>query len=214
MPARHPWIDVSVTLDADTPHWPDNPPFRTERFMSLDRGDIANVSRLDLGAHTATHMDAPLHFIPGGATIDELDLDAVVGPARVIAIDHPEAVTPEDLAPHDLRPGERILFRTRNSPAAWHAGGFVEDFVYISAAAAAVLVRAGVRTVGVDYLSVGGFSRDGPETHHVLLEAGVWIIEGLDLSGAEPGDYDLVCLPLKIAGGDGAPARALLRRRD
>ena len=164
-----------------------------------------------MGAHTGTHMDAPLHFLKDGAGLDDMPFSATLGPARIIAIADTGSVKPGELAGRDIRPGERLLFKTLNSSRAWRHPGFLEDFVHISREAAAFLSERGVRTVGIDYLSVGGFRKDGAETHRILLEAGIWIIEGLDLSGVEPGVYDLVCLPLRIMGSDGAPARAVLR---
>jgi arylformamidase len=156
-------------------------------------------------------MDAPLHFIRQGMGIDKMPLDTTVGRARVIEIQDTESIKPEELIHHRIRRGERILFKTRNSSRGWQTHTFIEDFVYISKEAAHFLAERKVRVVGVDYLSVGGFKRDGMETHRALLEGGVWIIEGLDLSSVKPGKYDLICLPLKIEQGDGAPARAILR---
>ena len=206
------WIDVSVPLKSGMVHWPDNPSVVIERMLDINRGDAANVSKMSLGSHTGTHMDAPIHFLPHGIGIDQMPLTATMGHARVIEIGDPESIKPGELVAHAIQRGERILFKTLNSQRCWHTNEFVEDFVYISHEAAQYLATAGVQTVGVDYLSVGGFKVDGPETHRALLEAGIWIIEGLDLAQAQPGIYDLVCLPLRIVGGDGAPARAIIRR--
>ena len=214
MSTPSPWIDVSVALADGMAHWPDNPPVVVERTQDMACGAAANVSRLSCGVHTGTHMDAPIHFIAGGTAIDQMPLDATVGPARVIAIADHEAVRVAELQAHDIRAGERILLRTRNSPAAWKSATFVEDFVYLTTEAAEWLAARGVRTVGVDYLSVGGYrAGNGVAVHRALLVAGVWIIEGLDLSAVPPGPCDLVCLPLKILGADGAPARAIVRPR-
>ena len=158
-------------------------------------------------------MDAPLHFLHGAKTMDDLPWDAVIGPARVVEIKDREAIKPAELKKLKLRKGERIIFKTRNSAVSWKKPEFDKDFVYISKEAAQVLVDAGIQTVGVDYLSVGGFYKDGIETHHILLGAEVWIIEGLDLSKIKPGNYDLNCLPIKFQNGDGAPSRCLLRKR-
>ena len=151
----------------------------------------------------------------GPQTIRERDrpLDVAVGPARVIAIGNSEVITPEELRRHRIRRNERLLFKTRNSARCFRTDDRVKDFVSISPAAAAFLAERGVRLMGIDYISVGGFLRDGRETHEVLLRAGIWILEGLDLSRVRPGPVDLVCLPLRIAGADGAPARAILRQR-
>jgi len=205
------WIDISVSLHSGMVHWPDNPPVKIERLKDMNRGAVCNVSVMSLGAHTGTHMDAPLHFLKNGKSLDKLPLEATIGPARVVEIKDREMVRPDELRAHNLRSGERILFKTRNSSRCWKTDAFIEDFVYISREAAQYLVDRGIRTIGVDYLSVGGFHRDGLETHRILLGAEVWIIEGINLSKVKPNNYELVCLPLKVLGNDSAPARALLR---
>ena len=210
----HDWIDVSVPLHSGMVHWPDNPPVRIEYMLHMSRGDICNVSTLSMGSHTATHMDAPFHFLPQGKGLHEMPLDAAIGRARVIEIRDPESIKPGELRSHNIRQGERLLFKTKNSTHCWKTDTFVEDFVYISQEAARYLASVGVQTVGIDYLSVGGYTKDGVETHRALLEADIWIIEGLDLSQVEPGMYELICLPLRIDGSDGAPARAILRKAD
>jgi arylformamidase len=182
-------------------------------MISMEEGAVCNVSMLQMSVHTGTHMDAPLHFVADGAGMDQMPLDATVGPCRVVEIEDRESVKVSDLVALRLRKGERLLIKTRNSARCWNDSGFIEDFVYISRDAAAYMVERGIRTVGVDYLSVGGYFQDGLETHHHLLRASIWIIEGLNLAGVEAGSYDLVCLPLKILDCDGAPARALLRAR-
>ncbi|HEX6479018.1 MAG TPA: cyclase family protein [Ktedonobacteraceae bacterium] len=205
------WIDVSVPLRSGMVHWPDNPPVLIERALDMGRGDAANVSKLSMGVHTGTHMDAPIHFFPAGKGIDSMPLTAAIGRARVIEISDPESIKPGELRPHQIQAGERILFKTRNSARCWQTNDFVKDFIYISSEAAQYLAEQKVQTVGVDYLSVGGFFKDGAETHHALLGAGIWIIEGLNLSNVRPGFVELICLPLKIEGSDGASARAILR---
>lgn len=192
-------------------HWPGDPAFHIERAEDQARGDTATVSKMTLGVHTGTHMDAPLHYIQKGTTIDEIPLDTCVGRARVIRIRDSNSIKTGELEEHLITSGERILFKTANSDHVWSTDKFYEDFVYIAQDAARYLAQNGVRCVGVDYLSVGGFRKDGTETHLALLQAGVWIIEGLNLSGVEPGEYELVCLPLKLIGAEGAPARAVLR---
>ena len=205
------WRDVSVPLHSGMVHWPDNPPVSIERMLDISKGDNANVSSLSMGSHTGTHMDAPVHFLNDGTSLDRMELEATVGSARVIEIDDQEAILAEAIENEDIQPGDRILFRTRNSLSDWWLQPFKTDFVYLSHEAAELLARRRVRTVGVDYLSVGGYKRDGAQTHRALLEAGIWIIEGLRLNQIEPGDYELICLPLLITGADGAPSRALLR---
>lgn len=140
-----------------------------------------------------------------------MPLTATMGEARVIEIEHPREITPDELSKHRLLPGERVLFRTSNSVRCWQSDGFVEDFVGLSEQAAAYLAETGVRTVGIDYLSIGGYHADGVKIHKTLLQAGIWIIEGLDLSAVTGGQYEMICLPVKLHGSDGAPARAILR---
>jgi arylformamidase len=205
------WIDVSVTVRHGMPHWPDNPPIVMQRAMEIVRGHACNLSHVAMGVHTGTHIDAPVHFIHQAAGVDEMPLAAAMGPARVIEITDPREITAGELRGHSLAAGERVLFRTSNSPRCWQADRFVEDFVYISEQAAEHLAEIRVRTVGVDYLSVGGYHADGAKIHRILLSAGIWIIEGLDLSAVSAGRYEMICLPVKLHGSDGAPARALLR---
>jgi arylformamidase len=206
------WIDISAPVRNGMAHWPGDPDFHIERASDMDKGAAATVSRMALGVHTGTHMDAPLHFIRNAPGIDTMPLDATVGRARVIAIRDTKCVTRAELAAHAISAGERILFRTTNSERSWNSDRFDEDFVYISHDAARYLAECGVRTVGIDYLSVGGFRQDGVETHEALLGAGIWIIEGLMLKDIEPGNYELICLPLRLTGAEGSPARAILRR--
>jgi arylformamidase len=206
------WLDVSAPLHNGMAHWPDNQAFERTHTLAIDRGDAANVSAITTSVHNGTHMDAPAHFIPGGNGIETLPLTATMGPARVLEIHDPESVKPDELKPYNIQRGERILLKTRNSPRCWETDEFVKDFVYISHEAAHYLAEVGIQTVGIDYLSVGGYFKDGAETHHALLGAGIWIIEGLNLTQVQAGTYELLCLPLKIIGSDGAPARALLRK--
>ena len=205
------WIDVSVTVRDGMPHWPDNPPIVLERVLDTERGDVCNVSHLAMGVHSGTHMDGPVHFIHGAGGLDEMPLTATMGEARVIEIDDPGEITAGELRKHRLQPGERVLFRTSNSDRCWHSSSFVEDFVGLSEQAAAYLAETGVRTVGIDYLSIGGYHADGAKIHKILLQAGIWIIEGLDLSPVTGGRYEMICLPVKLHNSDGAPARAILR---
>jgi arylformamidase len=209
------WIDISVAIRNGMVHWPDNPPVVVEKTMDMDHGDVANVSQIAFGVHTGTHMDAPCHFKPGEDAIDQVPFEAGVGPARVIEIRDPERITVAELEPYDIEFGERILLKTANSPRAWRTDSFVKNAVYLTAEAARWLAAKGIRTIGIDYLSVGGFEADNAvAVHEPLIAANVAIIEGLDLSAVPPGPCDLVCLPIKLAGGDGAPARAFVRPHD
>jgi arylformamidase len=205
------WIDISVPLYNGMVHWPGDPVFQSSLAKSLKDGDVCNVTQFSTSAHMGTHMDAPRHFIKDGESIDQVPVDAVIGVCRVIEIKDPEAVRPAELEPHRLRAHERILLKTQNSAHAWKTDEFVENFVYISKEAAQFLVDHRVRTVGVDYLSIGGFVKDGVETHQTMLGARIWVIEGLNLSSVKPGQYEMICLPMKLVGSDGAPARAVLR---
>jgi arylformamidase len=212
MAGRAGWIDVSVTVRHNMAHWPDNPAVVLERAMDIGRGDACNLSHLAMGVHTGTHMDGPLHFLHGAAGLDQMPLAATMGEARVLQIEDSHEITVDELRPHRLRSGERVLFRTLNSTRCWQTDTFVEDFVAISEPAAAHLAETKVQTVGIDYLSVGGYYADGPKIHRILLDAGIWIIEGLDLSAVSAGRYEMICLPVKLHDSDGAPARAILRR--
>jgi arylformamidase len=208
------WIDISVPVHNGMPVWPNDPGLHFEHTMDQNNGDVCTVTRATMSAHTGTHMDAPLHFVRNSTTIDQMPIDATVGPARVIAIGDPKAIHREELLPHKIQRGERILFRTGNSDKDWANLPFDEQFIFIARDGAEYLAECGVKTVGVDYLSVGGYSQDSVETHVALLGKGIWVIEGLALGPIAPGDYELVCLPLKWAGAEGAPARAILRSRE
>jgi len=192
-------------------HWPGDPAFHIRRVYDQKNGDLCTLSQIEMSVHTGTHMDAPLHFLKGAATIDTMPIEATVGPARVIAIRDRKAIGREELLEHNIQPGERILFKTANSETCWNTDAFDEDFIYIAADGAEYLAERAIRTVGVDYLSVGGFRKDIVETHQSILGAGIWIIEGLDLRAVTPGAWELICLPLKLMGSDGSPARAVLR---
>ncbi len=205
------WIDISVILKSGMVHWPGDPKIEIKQIHSIAKGATANVSHISMGSHTGTHMDAPFHFLPKGKGIDTIPLDATVGKARVIEIHDRESIKAEELKGHNIRSGERILFKTINSRRCWKSDHFVKDFVYISAKAAQFLATRKVKSLGVDYLSVGGYFKDGEATHHALLKAGIWVIEGLNLFKIKSGEYELICLPLKLFHGDGAPARAMVR---
>src|ERR1700745_2691585 len=176
------WIDVSVTVRHGMPHWPDNPPIVLQRVLDTGRGDVCNVSHLAMGVHSGTHMDGPVHFIHGAAGLDEMPLTATMGEAQVIEIEHPREITAGEIGKHRLQAGERVLFRTSNSARWWPQARFVAALVGVSEQAAMHLAETGVPTVGIDYLSVGGYHANGARIHKILLQAGIWIIEGLDLS--------------------------------
>lgn len=203
--------DVTRTLSQGMPTWPGEPGPELSRIKEMASGHPADVSYLALGVHTGTHVDAPCHFIPGGAGVESLPLTALIGPVRVVNIRHERAITVEELESAGVEGTERVLFRTRNSDD-WSDSTFREGFIYLEPEAAQWLVERGTLLIGVDYLSVESFAAPEPLTHRTLLNAGVVIVEGLDLREIEDGDYVLNCLPLKLAGSDGAPARVVLIR--
>lgn len=207
----NPWLDVSVPVKSGMAHWPGDIDVSVARVSNMAEGAEYNLSQLHMSAHTGTHMDAPLHFVNGAVSIDQLPFEATVGAARVIEIDVPEAIGRTELERFDIEPGERLIIKTANSARCWDTDEFIKDFIYISEEGAKYLVERKIRSVGVDYLSVAGFFKDTAETHVALLGAGIWIMEGLDLRGIHPGRYELICLPLKLLGAEGAPARAILR---
>ncbi len=204
--------DISLLISPDLPVWPGDPKIVLEQVAAMDDGAEANVTRLDMSAHTGTHVDAPHHFMNDGRTVDNLPLEVLVGECYVLRVASSAGeITAEVLEKADIpKDAIRLLFRTRNSEL-WRRGGsgFQTDFVAVSEDGARWLVERGVKLVGVDYLSVAAYSQPVP-THRALLAAGVIVVEGLDLSRVEPGAYVLYCLPLKLAGADGAPARAIL----
>lgn len=203
--------DISLSISESLVIWPGDPPVSVTQVSHLDRGDHATVSRLEMGTHTGTHVDAPAHFVRGGAQVDTLDLNTLVGLALVADARAADALTADVLAELAIPLGaERVLFRTRNS-SLWARGAqeFEQDFVAITEDGARWLVERGIMLVGVDYLSVAPFGASKP-THEMLLQAGIVVAEGLNLSGIRPGMYRLVCLPLKIEGAEGAPARVIL----
>jgi len=205
------FIDVTRPLLPGMPVYPGEPGPELTPLARIAAGAPANVSHLAFGLHTGTHVDAPRHFLEGAAGVESLALDALCGPARVVAIDDPVSIQVDALERARLDGVERVLFRTRNG-ALWEDGKFRTDFVFLAPEAAEWLVARGIRLVGIDYLSVERFDSTDYRTHHVLLRAGVVIVEGLDLRRVEPGDYELICLPLKVVGADGAPCRAVLRQ--
>lgn len=208
------WIDITVTLKPDMNYLALDPvPPKIFRISDVNRGDPVTMSKLEIISHTGTHVDTPLHFIPGGSTITDMPLDATVGPARVIEIKDQKMVTVEELEPYDIKEGERILLKTRNSPVTYESATFVEDYVYISIDAARYLADRNIRMVGLDNITIGYFKDEESivATHRALLEKGIYILEAVALDGVEPGEYELIFLPLKLLKGDACPGRAILR---
>jgi len=203
-------IDVTVPLDENLPTYPHNTPFSIEPIKRMSRGDGSNLSTLHLGAHSGTHVDAPRHFFDAGPGAEALPLDLLIGRARVVEVRSRQGISAEDLAGFNLSEDLRLLIKTPNSRL-WGSKEFHSDYVGVTESGARHLVDHGVKVVGVDYLSVEVFEAPGKPAHHVLLGAGTIVIEGLNLRDVDPGVYDMFCLPLRVVGCDGAPARVVLR---
>ena len=208
------WIDVTATLDpAATPVYEGDAPMSFEFLKDMRKDDGFTLSKFSLGAHSGTHVDASMHFIRDGDPIDKVELESLIGPARVIDIaDSVQAIDSAELNRHPWRDAERVIFRTRSSVRGWmKSPTFHRDFAYIAPDAARLLAEAGVKLVGIDYISAEKFGAPAPLTHRILLGKNIPIVEGMALEGVPPGDYDLVVLPMKVAGHEGAPARAIMR---
>jgi arylformamidase len=210
-----PLYDVTVPLSNDLPTWPGDPGIEISDWRSLSNGDGVNVTGLSLGAHTATHVDAPAHFIEGARKVDSLDLNVLIGEAEVIEVPEDYRAIPEEFVLSHCPPdATRILFKTRNS-AFWSEPKleFRTDFTYLDLEAAKTLAQRGAKLIGIDYLSIEKYASEKHETHLALLSHGVVILEGLNLSDVPAGKYELICLPLRLHSnkGDGAPARVVLR---
>jgi arylformamidase len=214
------WKDITLPLNNELPMMPSgdssegpvkDPAFN--RFVDVNEGDGVTMTRIEMNTHDGTHIDAPLHFIRGGGTIDEMPLDVTVGAARVIEIQDPESIKTGELEQYDIQPGERILFKTKNSPRVYDKRREPGNYVYLETDAARYLAEKKVRMTGIDYLTIGDNKQpqNMKDTHDILLGSGVYLIEGLNLDGVEAGSYELVCLPLRLERGDGAPCRAILR---
>lgn len=207
--------DVTVPLSNELPTYPGDPGIEIGEWRSLAKGDSANVSVVNFGAHTGTHVDAPAHFIEGAAKIETLPLDSLIGPATVVEVPDDRLVVDEDFVKANVSPGtERVLFKTKNS-AFWNEPNpqFHTDFTHLNVGAATWLRDQGAKLVGIDYLSIEKSKSPGHPTHVALLSKGVVILEGLNLTDVQAGRYELICLPMRLRSelGDGAPARAVLR---
>jgi arylformamidase len=202
--------DISVPIRSGGLVYPGNPEIEITLQQAVAKGAGANVSSIRFGSHTGTHADAARHFFDDGQSVDLIPLERLIGPALLLGFpDDVRAITAEDLRKHDLKGQTRILLRTRNS-AVLSRKEFAKDYTYLAPDGAQYLVDNGVELVGIDYLSIEQFHSGHHKTHRILLARSVVILEGLDLSAPAPGQYDLICLPLRIEGCDGAPARAVL----
>lgn len=215
-----PILDISIPISHQMISWPGDPGVSVERTLDVCCGDPATVSFLKMGSHTGTHVDAFSHFKKEGESLTTMDLSPYIGRALVVEIEDPEKITLGELQRNpaflDIRKAERVLFKTVNSEREWYKHPFNEHFCHLNPHAADFLIELGVKLIGIDYLSVEAFhaktlyDEDAP-THHRLMNAGVYILEGLNLKGIKAGWYELICLPMHLENGDGAPARAVLR---
>jgi arylformamidase len=203
------WTDISVPIRTGMITYPGDKGVHIDRELDRAKGDPVTVSFISMSAHAGTHVDAPLHFIDRGKTIDQISPGALQGRARVIAIEDHQSIKVEELEVNKIKAGEILLFKTDNS-ALWRRESFSPDYVYLSAPAARYLAEQKVRTVGIDYLSVDKVDGIG-EAHRTLLEGSIVIVESLDLSAVLPGIYEFMCLPLRIEGAEAAPARVMIR---
>jgi arylformamidase len=204
-------IDVTVPLDANLPSYPGNTPFSLEAIKRIARGDSSNVSSLHMSAHAGTHVDAPRHFIDQASGADAIPLEMLIGRTRVIEVTSRKGIGPDELSAVDLAEDVRVLIKTANSRF-WGTPEFHPEYVGVTEAGARYVIDHGIKLLGVDYLSVEEFKKPGAPAHHVLLGGGTIVLEGLNLRDVEPGVYEMFCLPLRIVGADGAPARVVLRQ--
>ena len=216
IPGTSGWIDATATLDpATTPVYEGDAPMKFDFLKDMKKGDVLTLSMYSMGAHSGTHVDAPMHFVLPGAPVDSVSLESLIGPARIIDIpDSVQAIDARELERHQWNGAERVFFRTRSSIRGWmSSNSFHRDFAYIAPDAAQLLADAGVKLVGIDYISAEQFGAPAPKTHQILLGKGIPIVEGLLLTDATAGDYDAIVLPIKVRGHEGAPARAIIRKR-
>lgn len=202
--------DVSMTIQPEMLIWPGNAPVSYEPVKRIAEGDSSNVSLLHVGTHSGTHVDAPYHFVEGAAGIDSIPPEVLVGPARLVQLPEVDRIDQALLETLGLSSVGRLLLGTRNS-ALLRQPEHTTDYIPVSEDGACYLVEMGIKLVGIDYLSIEEYKKEGYPTHRTLLKAGVVIVEGLDLSGVPAGNYELLCLPLKLKNADGSPARVFLR---
>lgn len=202
-------IDISGTINDRTTIWPGDDGITLNRIQNIESGDACNLSTLNMGVHTSTHVDAPLHFIAGGVDVASVSLDKFIGFAKVFNLCVTKCIKASDLVELDINPGDIVLFKTGNSSLEM-TSAFNKEFIYLDEGAAKLLVDKKIATVGIDYLSVENFHSQNAATHKMLLNNGIGIIEGLRLNAAQEGEYFLSCVPLRIEGAEGSPARAVL----
>jgi arylformamidase len=208
------WYDISVPLKQGMNYFPTDPaPPKIYRYHDRDLGGRVTMSMMEMITHTGTHIDAPLHFVAGGSTISDMPLDATIGPCRVIEIRDQEKIRVAELESQNITKGERLLFKTRNSPKTYTSDTFVDDYVYLDADGATFLADKCIRLFGLDNITIGSFKEHDnlTRTHQILLGAGIYILEDCALADVPPGEYELLCLPLLMWNGDAGPCRAILR---
>lgn len=208
------WYDISVPIKQGMNYFPTDPsPPKIYRYYDRELGHRLTMSMVEMITHTGTHIDAPLHFVPGGSTISDMPLDATIGPCRVIGIEDPVKIRVAELEKHDIKKGERLLFKTRNSPEVYTSDKFVEDYVYLDVEGAKYIASKEITLFGLDNITIGSFKEHDnlTRTHQILLEAGIYILEDCALAEVPPGEYELLCLPLLMWHGDAGPCRAILR---
>lgn len=203
--------DISMKISGEMIIYDGDPKFSYKYTNSIDNGDICNTWQMSLGSHTGTHIDAPLHFFKNGLAVDQLPLSYFIGKAKIIGINHPNAITYNEIKSCGICEGDRILFKTKNSDFS-SIGAFKKDYVYIDAEAAKYLVEQKVRTVGVDYLSVERFGSTTHDTHRTFLKNNIVLIEGLRLKEVTSGEYEMIGIPLNIKEGNGSPIRVIIRK--
>ena len=204
--------DITLTISESIITWPRDPKVSIQKTRLISKGNSCNVSELKFGSHCGTHIDAPYHFEENGIKIDQIPLDYLIGDVTVFNIKNKEKIDLEDIKSLKLNNINRVVFKTINSTY-WKLSEFKSDFVYLTKEAAQYLVDSSIKLVGIDYLSIEKYGNKGADTHHTLLKNGIVVIEGLDLSEVEAGNYELIALPLKIKDCDGSPARVILRKQ-
>ena len=224
--AKYQYFDVSLPLNKEIPVLPPLPalpgqpapgpvPMPTvSRFYDVEKGDKVTMSQINMVSHDGTHLDAPLHFIPGGMTIDKMPIETTVGPCRVIEIKDEKEITVAELEPYKIKAGERILFKTKNSPGVYAVRQYTGQYVAISPEAAKYLAAKKIRLVGLDYITIGAMQppENINDVHKTFLSNGIFILEALNLDGIKPGKYELICLPIRLEKGDAGPCRVILRK--
>jgi len=213
------WIDISIPLGKDIPELAmetsdgEVPRSSVKRFFDVEKGDKVTMSRIEMDSHDGTHIDSPLHFIKGGTSIDEMPIGTAIGPARVIEIMNEKEITVEELEQYRISKGERILFRTKNSPRVYSSRVYKGNYVAITPEAAEYLADTGIILVGLDFLTIAGMNtpENITKVHLAFLTRGIYILEAVNLDGVAPGNYELICLPLRLERGDAGPCRAVLR---